>query len=640
MLKVLSFTSPLRGKVFHSICDHTRHSNVASVLQLYPLGDRKVYAHNLSSKADLPALPVPPLRKTMDLFLKSVKPHVTEREYKNTEELAKMFIARDGCGQKLQHIIENKARKNKNWLADWWLNTAYMGFRWPVVVWSSPGLVFPLQTVNCEDEQLTLAAKVIIGALDYKKLIDEDKIPPETMGKAPLDMGQYKKILGTCRIPGVPLDSLIYANPVNPPKHIIVMHQNKFFKLNVLTDIPLSIDDIKFQLKAVVKDCSEDIPEPVGILTSEHRDTWAKAYKDLIKDPQNVATLKTIQESLFLVCLDGPNAELGAPNQQTQAALQMVHGCGSQSNGGNRWFDKTVQFVVGNEGNLGLTYEHSPAEGPPIANLMDHVMKFVDQCPDIPSTGNAELPERLVFSLPDEIIPVIGTAKKNLDSMVCDLDMYGFTYKGYGREFPKSHRMSPDSFIQMAIQLAFYRLHGKPGAHYESASTRMYDGGRTETIRSCSCESIAFAQTMLDKKKSDAEKIEALKMAVECHKQYVMQAIQGFGVDRHLLGLKLAAAELNYEVPTIFNDPGYIRSSHMRISTSQVAAKSEAFMCYGPLVCDGYGCCYNPRKNEIIIGVSAFHSCKETSAAEFAKALIQSFDDMHNMLVKNTPSKL
>ena len=55
----------------------------------------------------------------------------------------------------------------------------------------------------------------------------------------------------------------------------------------------------------------------------------------------------------------------------------MIHGGGSHLNGGNRWFDKTVQFVIGNDGEVGITYEHSPAEGPPIANLSDQAVEFL-----------------------------------------------------------------------------------------------------------------------------------------------------------------------------------------------------------------------------------------------------------------------
>lgn len=66
----------------------------------------------------------------------------------------------------------------------------------------------------------------------------------------------------------------------------------------------------------------------------------------------------------------------------------------------------------------------------------------------------------------------------------------------------------------------FCRIHKVPGAHYESAATRKYIHGRTETIRSCSIESIAFAKAMLDNKKSTMDKVQALKEAIESHKKY------------------------------------------------------------------------------------------------------------------------
>lgn len=42
------------------------------------------------------------------------------------------------------------------------------------------------------------------------------------MGKDPLDMSQYKKIFGTCRIPGTKRDSLTFNNS----NHITVIHNN------------------------------------------------------------------------------------------------------------------------------------------------------------------------------------------------------------------------------------------------------------------------------------------------------------------------------------------------------------------------------------------------------------------------------
>lgn len=118
-----------------------------------------------------------------------------------------------------------------------------------------------------------------------------------------------------------------------------------------------------------------------------------------------------------------------------------------------------------------------------------------------------------------------------------------------------------------------YRLHGEPGAHYETAQQRMFIHGRTETIRSCSIESVAFAQAMCAPRNtvSDQEKVMLLKEAVKSHKDYTVMAMTGEAVDRHLLGLKLIARENKLPIPEFYDDESYAKSTHFRVSTSQVS---------------------------------------------------------------------
>jgi carnitine O-acetyltransferase len=63
-----------------------------------------------------------------------------------------------------------------------------------------------------------------------------------------------------------------------------------------------------------------------------------------------------------------------------------------------------------------------------------------------------------------------------------------------------SAQVSPDSFIQQALQLAWYKDQGYVSPTYESASTRGFLHGRTETIRSVTTDSRAFVKAMLDPK--------------------------------------------------------------------------------------------------------------------------------------------
>lgn len=129
-----------------------------------------------------------------------------------------------------------------------------------------------------------------------------------------------------------------------------------------------------------------------------------------------------------------------------------------------------------------------------------------------------------------------------------------------------------------------------------------------------------------------SERIQKLREAVDAHKKYTMMAMNGRGVDRHMLGLKLLAAKHGVDVSELYSDPGYVRSAHMRLSTSQVASKHEAVMCYGPLVENGYGCCYNPRDNDMLFAISSFVSCSDTEAKRFGAAMKDSLMGMYQLL--------
>ena len=69
-------------------------------------------------------------------------------------------------------------------------------------------------------------------------------------------------------------------------------------------------------------------------------------------------------------------------------------------------------------------------------------------------------------------------------------------YEGYGKEYVKKFKMSPDAWVQLVKQLAFHKMFGRPGVCYESAQTRKYQLGRTEVIRSASNETKAWAEAM------------------------------------------------------------------------------------------------------------------------------------------------
>jgi len=487
---------------------------------------RKMSSDFLKKYAQIPALPVPPLEQTLSKYLRTVQPLASAAEYAITEQAAKDFAAKEGNGVKLHQMLVKKGSKEINWLSSWWLDAAYLTYRLPVVVHSSPGLVFPKQRFDAFDDQLTYAAKLIVGALHYKAIVDGAKLKQDYLGKNPLCMAQYTKVFSGCRIPGLPKDSIRQCHDA---QHIVVAFNNHFFKV-VVTDELGRIPSTAAILQAL-RHLVRHVPQPshpVGVLTTESRDTWAAVYPKLLKDEGNAASLKAIEDSMFVMCLDKANDSL--PTEMTlrsRMASQLLHGLGSHNNSGNRWFDKTLQLIVGADGTNGLCYEHSPAEGPPMANLADFIVDFAAK-ESVPSQLGVDISsvEHLGFQLTLDLVEDVAKASHNIDALAADVDMNSFTFDAYGKEEIKGLKFSPDSFIQVALQTAFIRVHGHPTAHYESASTRKFAEGRTDTIRSCLPEIANFASCLLGKTNaSEREKYAALQAAVQSHKDYV-QAVR------------------------------------------------------------------------------------------------------------------
>ncbi|XP_050782150.1 carnitine O-acetyltransferase isoform X2 [Gopherus flavomarginatus] len=611
---------------------------------LKPVALRKLTGRYLAHQEGLPHLPVPPLQQTLDRYLLALQPIISEEEWTHTKGLVDEFRKPGGVGERLQKGLERRARKTENWLSDWWLKTAYLEYRLPVVVHSSPGVVLPKQDFVDQQGQLRFAAKLIEGILDFKTMIDNETLPVEYLGGKPLCMNQYYQIFSSCRIPGSKHDSVVnYAKGKKPPSHITVVHNFQFFELDVYSSdgSPLTTDQIFIQLEKIWNTSLQTNKEPIGILTTNHRNSWAKAYNHLIKDKTNKESVRSIEKSIFTVCLDSPIPRVSDDIYKSRMAAQMLHGGGSRWNSGNRWFDKTLQFIVAEDGSCGLVYEHAPSEGPPIVALLDHIVEYTKK-PELVRSPMIPLPmpKKLRFNITPEIKNDIEKAKQNLNIMVQDLDIKVMVFHHFGKNFPKLEKISPDAFIQMALQLAYYRMYGQVCATYESASLRMFRLGRTDTIRSASVDSLKFVEAMDNPSKQNQEKVELLRRAAQAHRAYTDMAIRGNAIDRHLLGMKLQAIEDLVSMPELFMDTAYAVAMHFNLSTSQVPAKTDCVMCFGPVVPDGYGVCYNPMDDHINFAMSAYNSCAETNAARLAHYLEKALLDMRLLLQSTPKSKL
>ncbi|KIK57139.1 hypothetical protein GYMLUDRAFT_46369 [Collybiopsis luxurians FD-317 M1] len=555
----------------------------------------------LRFQESIPHLPVPSLSSTATKYLESVRPHVDDVAYANTEAAVKEFISSPYAAE-LQNRLEARAADPsvKNWLSDWWNDVAYMGYRDPVVVFVS------YFYVHLDDKfrstPAARAASLLKAMLSFREMTERQLLEPEKVRGAPLCMDSYKWLFHSSRYPVKPSDIARKFDP-STHNHVVFIRKNKFYSVPLVdaSGKELSAAELEVQVERIIQDAGSDPSLPIGALTSDNRDLWTDARATLLSaSSANQKTLETIESAMIIVCLDDTKPV-------TREEISWACWVG---NGRNRFYDKH-QLIIFDNGRSGFLGEHSCMDGTPTLRMNEFVLGAVAQNKiDLgpPRTGDtgAKLPgpERLEFVVNGEVEKLVRDAEGRFDRLVGEHDLFVLHYEGYGKNHIKKFKASPDAWAQLVKQLAFHKMFGRPAVTYESAQTRKYQLGRTEVIRSASVESRRWVEAMVDPYESDTHRATLFRSAVARHLQYAAWAADGQGVDRHLFGLKkmIKAGECeegegngegNGGLPAIYRDPSYAKTSRWELSTSQLSSRYFDGWGYGEVVPDGYGLSYS-----------------------------------------------
>jgi len=601
----------------------------------------------------LPQLPVPSLRHTLDRFLNTALPLAESKE--EVEQLRK---AVDVFPQEAEVLQERLLQRKKvmeelgtSWLSIWWNQVGYLKYRESVVINVSYFFLLAdddptLSSSSSESSSSNNAGGVVSQSINIKKgaaalvataqfrnLVCSGTYPGEELGrrhKIPLCSASYKYMFHACRVPRHEMDGYRIYDP-SRYSHCVVARKGCFFKIDFLNPATQEVLPLE-QLERLLQHCihladnnhvsDNDACNKLGLLTGNHRDEWTEARVQLLKmndDETNKIEhdLEVLESSALVLCLDDER-----PVSRTECGELFWHGNKSSSN--NRWFDKSLQIIVAENGKCGIMGEHSMFDGMPTIKFIEHInamtyekakdvapsSEWSDDVASFASDGAIQLFQGL-SSLSGEdsakVDHLVSEAEQYLHSHIDDHQLVAHDFTEYGSRLIKQMGHSPDAYVQQSMQLASYRLFGQQVATYEATQVRPYLHGRTETTRSVSVEGNAFIRSMglkpgHDEQNTDSrkEKLALLKKAVDAHVDYVRSAAMGCGVDRHFFGLSMLVGK-DEKNPALFADPVFARSKHWRMSTSTLSQPPG----FGPVVPNGIGLAYTVHDNGIYFCATA-----------------------------------
>uniref|UniRef100_A0AAY4DUW9 Carnitine O-palmitoyltransferase 1, muscle isoform n=1 Tax=Denticeps clupeoides TaxID=299321 RepID=A0AAY4DUW9_9TELE len=589
-----------------------------------------------SFQASLPRLPVPSVDDTIRRYLESVRPLLDDEQYTQMETVANEF--KKDPAPKLQKFLKFKSWWAANYVSDWWEEYIYLRGRSPIMV-NSNFYTMDLLYVTPTHRQAARAGNVVHAMLQYRRKLERgEHAPIKALGKVPMCSFQYERMFNTTRIPGIEKDLVQH---LKDRKHLVVYHRGRFFKVWLyLGGRHLWPSELEMQFQRILNDTSAPQPGEMKLaaLTAGNRIPWARARVKYFSEGVNKTSLEAIETASFFLTLDDEAHGYDAEKLRSLDlyAKSLLHGkCY------DRWFDKSFTLVVYKNGKVGVNIEHSWADAPIMGHMWEYVLAtdcfHLGYTEEGHSKGDINkglmAPTKLQWDLPEACQEIIEGSYRLAKEIADDVDFHGCLFDDFGKGLIKRCRTSPDAFIQLALQLAHFRDKEEFCLTYEASMTRMFREGRTETVRSCTCES---AHTVTQR--NCEERLDLFRKAAEKHQNLYRLAMTGSGIDRHLFCLYIVSKRLQIDSPFLKQ----VLSEPWRLSTSQTPQQQlnlidlQKFPKYvgagggfGPVADDGYGVSYIIVGEDLItFHISSKFSSPETDSYRFGQNIRQAMLDI------------
>lgn len=663
-------SSGLTNVSFRNTCKGGKFFHAAAVQSAKSLSDpernylQRSIVPTYHFQRSLPRLPVPNLEKTGERFLKALTPLVSEAQYAKTASVLANFQQKEGKALHEELVAQNKKNKQSSYISGLWFDM-YLKDRRPVPMTHSPYMMFQDDPRPEYNTQLLKAANLVVSSARFLRSLKDKVLEPEIYHlnpgvsdndkfrrfvrklpeplswygaywyKAfPLDMSQYKHLFNSTRIPRPERDEL-YVDP--SAKHLLVMRNGHFYIFDIFDRDGNLVEEgeIQAHLQYILSMKEPPPLHPLGVLTTADRDTWTRARIQILNAAvTNAVQLQLLDSAVFCLVLD--DREFADPIQLARSFLF--------SDGVNRWFDKSFQLIVSKSGAAAVNFEHSWGDGVAVLRYFKEVYKDTTTNAALhpqsrpANTTSATVVQKLDIKLDPFVKETITQQHKAFVERTEYLDMNYFESAQLNKAIAKQFKLSPDSLMQLVIQLAQYRLTGKCVGTYESCSTAAFKHGRTETVRPCTTATHMVCRQLLER--SNQASVPDIQASIqECskvHNELTKNAAMGQGFDRHLFAMR-KLAEARGQSPELFKDEGYRVMTHDILSTSTLPDASVRLGGFCPVVADGYGIGYAIVEKGVGFSVTAYKPQKD--ASQFTQSLEASLRDVHDVLNGKMPRK-
>ena len=501
-------------------------------------------SHQKKPPFGLPGLPLPNLKDTLDLYLRSASPFLSDKEFEITSLAIRAF--QEGHGQKLQKRLLERYQDPRidNWQHDLQVNAVYLKRRDPVhpygTFYSSHLLTDPPHS------QAERAAVISAAAYEFKQRLDSDEIEQDYLNGEPICMQSLQWLFNTTRQPGLDIDK-VCKYPGN--NYLVALRRGHIFKI-ILEEGGRGVSylNLKRKFEAVLEHSMECLPS-LATLSADKRGSWAKFQENINSlSPKNSALIKMINAAAFTICLDD-----GSPATATERCNQFLLG-----NPSNRWSDKSLQFVVCENGVSGYICEHSVLDAASLKQINRFITRAifehnVDIHRDGQINGYAESIDEYRFVANTSLLDHIDRLQKEFDKRYSPVEFSHFRLSAVGNGFLHFKKIPSKAGIQLIIQLASLLYYEKQHPSWETVTMMPFHQGRLDWMQVGSPNMYHFCKAALEDQIPLAERLALLRDAAQSHASTLTKIARGRGFAAHLEALQ-EVLQQHEPVPALFKD--------------------------------------------------------------------------------------